>query len=272
MMNLVNGAAVGVISARDRGLAYGDGVFRTFPLRGKQPVLWRRQYAKLAHDCLALGIECPAHGAFERDLAQIAATHSDCIVKIIVTRGDSARGYAPPAQAACTRIVSASPLPQYLPDRAEQGVRLHFCRLRLARQPALAGIKHLNRLESVLARAEWNDPGIAEGILCDTGDNVICGTMSNVFVFRDGTLFTPDLTGCGVAGVMRDLVIELAAAHTVPLRVTAIGIDELLAADEVFVVNSVIGLWPVAALTRKAWKCGPQSRRFQQWIGDAQSR
>ena len=271
-MNLVNGAAVDSISARDRGLAYGDGVFRTFPLRGKRPVLWQRQYAKLAHDCLALRIACPAVEAFERDLALIAATQSDCIVKIMVTRGEGARGYAPPAQAPCTRIVTASPLPQYPQDRAEQGVRIHFCRIRLACQPALAGIKHLNRLENVLARAEWSDPGIAEGIMCDADDNIICGTMSNVFIFRDGTLLTPDLARCGVAGVMRDLVIELAGAHAVPLRVTAIGIDELLAAEEVFVVNSVIGLWPVVALDRKVWKSGPQSRRFRQWIDDVQSR
>lgn len=269
-MNLVNGMAVDAISARDRGLAYGDGVFRTFPLRGKRPVLWQRQYAKLAHDCLALGIDCPAAKVFERDLALIAAMQPDCIVKIIVTRGNSARGYALPAQAACTRIVTASPLPQYLQDRAEQGVRIHFCRIRLASQPALAGIKHLNRLENVLARAEWSDQGIAEGIMCDADDNLICGTMSNVFIFRDGTLLTPDLTRCGVAGVTRDLVIEIAGESAVPHRVAAIGIDELLAAEEVFVVNSVIGLWPVVALERKVWKSGPLSRRFQQWIDDAQ--
>ena len=212
-MNLVNGIAGDAVSVRDRGLAYGDGVFRTFPLRAGKPVLWQRQYAKLAHDCAALKIECPAAAAFERDLALIAATEPDCVVKIIVTRGDSARGYAPPAEPSPTRVVISSPLPQYPAHYQEHGVRVHLCRIRLAPQPALAGIKHLNRLENVLARAEWNDATIAEGLMCDADDNVIGGTMSNLFLASGGKLLTPQLTRCGVSGVMRDLVIELARHH-----------------------------------------------------------
>ncbi len=267
-MTLINGIAAESVSVRDRGFAYGDGVFRTFPLRGGKPVLWHRQYTKLAHDCTALNIECPARAAIERDLVLLGG--ADCVVKITVTRGDSGRGYAPPGAAAPTRVVSANPLPQY-PAAWARGIAVRICRTRLAAQPLLAGIKHLNRLENVLARAEWRDRDIAEGLLCDTAGNLIGGTMSNVFIVSNGTLTTPDLSACGIAGVMRDLVMDLAQSHAIAVRVAAMNLDALLTADEVFVVNSVIGLWPVIALDRKIWNGGAVSLQMQQWIADAQS-
>ena len=181
-MNLINGVAGDAVSVRDRGLAYGDGVFRTFPVRGGKPALWQRQYTKLAHDCKAIAIDCPPSATLESDLAQIGASEPDCVVKIIITRGDSARGYAPPSEPKPTRVVTSSALPDYPKHNAETGVRTHLCRIRLATQPALAGIKQLNRLENVLARAEWSDPSITEGLLCDADDNVIGGTMSNLFI------------------------------------------------------------------------------------------
>lgn len=270
-MNLINGVAGDAVSVRDRGLAYGDGVFRTFPVRGGKPALWQRQYTKLAHDCKAIAIDCPPSATLESDLAQIGASEPDCVVKIIITRGDSARGYAPPSEPKPTRVVTSSALPDYPKHNAETGVRTHLCRIRLGTQPALAGIKHLNRLENVLARAEWSDPSITEGLLCDADDNVIGGTMSNLFIGKDGKLLTPDLKRCGVSGVMRELVVELARAYDTPLQIADIGIDELLAADELFVVNSVIGLWPVVALDRKTWIKGTLTTRMQQWIVDVQS-
>ena len=270
-MNIVNGVACDVVGVRDRGLAYGDGVFRTFPVRDGKPVMWRRQHAKLAQDCRALKMDCPDVATLQRDLALIGEETPECVVKIIVTRGESARGYAPPAASSPTRVVMSGPLPSYPPHYGEQGVQTHMCRLRLSAQPALAGVKHLNRLENVLARAEWSDAAIAEGLMCDANDNVICGTMSNLFLLKDAQLVTPELTHCGVSGVMRDVVIELARSHSIDTRITAVSMDELLAADEVFVVNSVIGLWPVAALDRKIWSKGATTTRFQQWIRDAQN-
>ncbi len=264
-MNIINGIAGETISVRDRGFAYGDGVFRTFPLRHGKPVLWQRQYAKLANDCRALKIDCPPAALLERDLSLLDTP--DCIVKIVVTRGDSARGYAPPPAAVPARVIISSPLPQCLAAYSSQGVGVHLCRTRVAVQPTL---EHLNRLENMLARAEWSDPDIAEGLLCDTEDNMIGGTMSNLFIARRGRLITPDLTRCGVAGVMRDFVMELAHAHGIPLQVTAISLDDLFDAEEVFVVNSVIDLWPVVALGPRTWNPGALGSQMQQWIADAQ--
>ncbi len=269
-MNLVNGIVSDAISVRDRGLAYGDGVFRTFSLRGAKPVLWQRQYAKLADDCHALKLICPAQKDLERDIAFVATTEPDCIVKIIVTRGEAARGYAMPDKHEMTRLVISNAPPTYPAQYYDCGVQVQLCRLRLSTQPALAGLKHLNRLENVLARAEWSDTRIAEGLMLDTGGNVVCGTMSNLFAVRHDALFTPALTRCGVDGVMRNLVIDLARAHDIPLHIADVTLDELLAADELFVVNSVIGLWPIVTIDGKTWAKGPLTTRLQQLLGDAQ--
>lgn len=269
-MNLVNGAESDAISVRDRGLMYGDGVFRTFTLRGGKPVLWPRQYSKLAADCRVLRIACPAAAVFESDLGAVAARFPDCVVKIVVTRGGGERGYAIPAAASPMRVVSASRPPDYPLFHYERGVRARLCRIRLALQPALAGIKHLNRLENVLARSEWSDPEIAEGLLCDAEGNVIGGTMSNVFLVRGRELVTPDLARCGVAGVQRELVIELARINHVPARIANVSLGDLLTADELFVVNSVIGVWQITALERKTWNTGPMTAQIRRWINDAQ--
>jgi 4-amino-4-deoxychorismate lyase len=269
-MNLINGVAADAIGLHDRGLAYGDGVFRTFALRNGKPVLWPRQYRKLAHDCQALGIACPSAQTLEAEMSMLGA--ADCVVKIIITRGESARGYAPPWPPVMpTRIIISSPPPERPQSNARNGVRVHLCRLRLSSQPALAGIKHLNRLENVLARSEWSHPDIAEGLLCDAAGDVIGGTMSNVFIVKNRALITPALGDCGVAGVMRELVLELGNSHAIPIKITAVSLDDLLAADEVFIVNSLIGLWPVIAAKHKAWTAGALSAQMQNWIANAQS-
>ncbi len=271
-MNLVNGIESDWISVRDRGLTYGDGVFRTFVLRGGKPVQWSRQYAKLAADCEALRIACPPAAVLEHDLAAVAMRSPDCVIRIVITRGAGERGYAIPAVASPVRAVSASPLPDYPQRHYDRGVRVQACRMRLAAQPALAGIKHLNRLENVLARAEWSDPEIAEGLLCDTDGNVIGGTMSNLFLARGGQLVTPDLARCGVAGVQRDLVIELAGINSIRVGIANVSIDEMLAADELFLVNSVIGVWQIAEFGRKSWRPGPMTAQIRRWIEHAEDR
>lgn len=269
-MNLVNGVESESISVRDRGLMYGDGVFRTFRLHRGKPVLWLRQYAKLAADCEVLRLVCPAADVLGRDLVAVAMRFPDCVIRIVITRGSGERGYAIPAAASPVRVVSASPLPDYPQRYYDHGVRVQLCRIRLAAQPALAGIKHLNRLENVLARAEWSDPGIAEGLLCDLDGKVICGTMSNVFLVQGDELVTPDLAHCGVAGVQRELVIELARTNGIATRIAYVSIDELLAAGELFLVNSVIGVWPIAAFGQKSWHPGPVTAQVRRWIEHAE--
>lgn len=254
---LINNKPGNLISIRDRGLLYGDGVFRTLRATQGKAQHWLLHYQKLQHDCTALGIACPDVALLSAELNDLLAQHPDGVVKLIVTRGEGTRGYAPSIQAAPTHIWDISPIPDYPADWATHGIKARLCQMRLSHQPRLAGIKHLNRLENVLAAAEWNDADIAEGVLLDATGNVIEGTRSNLFMVWDGTLLTPDLSRCGVAGVQRERVMEWAATHNVPCRVEQFGLDELLAADEVFLVNSVIGLWPVRELQSRIWSHYP---------------
>lgn len=261
-MILVNGVTRADLPAMDRGLAYGDGVFRTLPVHDGVPRHWARHYARLARDCAALGLACPEAPLLLHE-TRLAREGSTCTIKIIITRGASRRGYAYTRDAEPTRVVIGTAWQPYPAACREAGVTARLCSLRLAHQPALAGVKHLNRLENVLARAEWDDPCIAEGILCDAEDNAICGTMTNLFLVKDGKLMTPRLDRCGVTGVTRDRVLEAAGRLRYGCEIRNIARAEVLAADEIFLVNSLAGVWPVRALEAKAWPAGPVTRALQ---------
>ncbi|MHB0991274.1 MAG: aminodeoxychorismate lyase [Burkholderiales bacterium] len=255
-MMFVNGIEQASISPADRGLNYGDGVFRTMTMHHGRVRNWALHYRKLASDCERLGIVCPAIDVLETDLARIAKADMACVVKIIVTRGVGGRGYGVFNQMQPGRIVSSSALPVHPPEYATEGIVARLCAIRLARQPLLAGIKHLNRLEQVIARNEWNDPAIAEGLLCDEAGHVIGGTMSNVFIIRDRQLYTPDLTGSGIAGVTRDRILASASSLGLMATIAQLDLQELLEADEVLLCNSVIGVWQIRELHRKRWEKG----------------
>jgi len=267
-MILVNGEARDQVSAMDRGLAYGDGVFRTFPARNGAPVQWQRQYAKLARDAAVLELRVPQADVLETEVRTVCGDEPACAVKIIVTRGAGARGYRYTAEGGCTRVVTSTPLTENVSAQRE-GVAVRRCSLRLAHQPALAGVKHLNRLENVLARAEWSDPRIAEGILCDVEGYVIAGTMTNIFIAVDDALATPRVDRCGVAGVTRERVIEAAALQGVACAVTTLSWSDILGADEVFLVNSLNGAWPVRDLDGQVRMPGPMTRWVQGWLEQA---
>ena len=264
---LINGVASDQVSIDDRGLLYGDGVFRTMRLQDGQVQHWPRHYHKLQQDCAALDIACPQAVLLQDELQHLSRHQPDGIAKIIITRGvQQKRGYAPAANPVPTRILILFPAPDTPSHFDTQGIRLRLCDLRLSHQPRLAGIKHLNRLENVLAAAEWNDPQIAEGLLLDTVGNIIGGTRSNLFIVRSGELHTAELSLCGVAGMQRERVIEWATQHKVPCRIGHYKLADVLGADELFLVNSVIGLWPVRELQNRTWNQHPISLQVQNWL------
>lgn len=264
-MWLINGQTEIGISPLDRGLNYGDGVFRTLRTYTGKPVWWADHYAKLARDCAALSLACPEQNLLLREVETVARGESDAVVKITVTRGPGTRGYAPPEPSAPTRIVAASPLPDYA-QQAAYGVSVRWCSLRLARQADLAGIKHLNRLENVLARKEWCDPDITEGLLCDDTGAVIGGTMTNIFMMRDDQLLTPDLSLSGIEGVTRSRILRAAELHNIDLQIRRLEAADILAADEVFLSNSIAGLWRVAGLEDRRWTSTRWTAQFKRWI------
>ena len=261
---LINGHREGGIHPFDRGLAYGDGVFRTFPVCGGIPHCWERHYRKLCEDSKSLGIVCPPEEVLAADIDMLVGQGEDATIKIIITRGESARGYVVPALAQPTRLVIRTPVPSYPPDNAIDGVKLHLCELRMAHQPKLAGIKHLNRLENVLARMEWVDPQITDGLLLDVAGNVIESTTSNIFMRTGSHLTTPDLGRCGVAGVTRTRILELAPHFGYRPQVADITLEQLLDAEEVVICNSLYGAWQVRELSGNSWEHGQLAAKLRE--------
>jgi 4-amino-4-deoxychorismate lyase len=258
---LINGSFNQAISPFDRGFAYGDGVFRTIKMVGGLPELWPQHYQKLVADCAAINIVCPSAELLMSDIAQLfsedaSAENKSAVAKIIITRGEGNRGYTPPAITAPMRVVTKSVMPEYPEERFSVGVNLTVCETRLAAQTKLASIKTLNRLENVLARMEWSTPDITEGILLDTLGNVIECTAANIFARFGDTLLTPDLTQCGVAGITRQRIVEL--AHTLSLKtsIETFNLEKLLAADEVVICSSLFGVWQVKNICDKTLKTG----------------
>lgn len=262
MTCLVNGARVNELPVNDRGLAYGDGVFETMRVVGGRLPLGDYHFSRMKLGLQRLRIGQDMAQVIDQ-AAQLAGQLGEGIVKIIVTRGPGQRGYAPPASSQPTLIFQTSDTPLYPAERAEQGVKLFPCNTQLAVQPLLAGIKHLNRLEQVLARAEWDDPAFAEGLLCDTDGHPIECTMSNLFVRIGEQWVTPELGRCGVRGVMRDCLMDTLDAAGERVGEMQVTQDQLLAADEVFCCNSVFGVWPVIGLMDKYWPIGPSTRGIQ---------
>lgn len=251
----------------DRGLAYGDGVFRTLRLSHSQPCSWTLHYHRLEFDCNALSIVCPSSEVLLDDIQSLSdGTEDSSVIKIIVTRGESVRGYAVPPLAQPTRIVMRTAMPQFPENYYQDGVTLHLCNIRLARQTRLAGIKHLNRLENVLARMEWTDHGIADGLMMDEGGDVIECTSANLFARFGETLVTPDLSASGVIGVTRERVMKLAPSLGYMVEVRHLRLSELMDADEVLICNSLFGVWQVRYLSSHAWQAGTLAARLRELL------
>ncbi len=203
---------------------------------------------RLESGCRYLGLPFPPHELLFSECCAAIGAGQQGVLKILLTRGVGGRGYRPPSAAEPTRIIVFYPWPEYPQHWWQDGIRLRICATRLGENLALAGLKHLSRLEQVLARAEWDDPGIAEGLMLDSSGHVVEGTMTNLFLLRDGTLITPDLSRCGVTGVMRGVVMDVARERGIPVTERTLALQELASADALFVTNSLIGIWPVREL------------------------
>jgi len=260
--HLVNGRLTDQVSVLDRGLRYGDGCFETMALHEGRIRLWHRHYERLMKGCERLRIQPDFdREVLERELDKLIGNTEQAIVRLTVTRGCSGKGYAYTDKQEPTRILSLLPGPEHPSKYQEEGVAVRLCKTTLGRNPALAGIKHLNRLEQVLARSEWNDE-FAEGLLFDDQGFVIEGTITNVFIVEDETVYTPLLESCGVAGVMRAELIERMNQHGINAHEVEIDRDRLLAANECFLTNAVIGIWPVNSIENKPFQVGKVTRRL----------
>lgn len=255
MTTWINGRKGSRLDHRDRGLQYGDGVFETMCVHRGEVRLLQYHLDRLYAGCRRLEIKGPALQVLRRELQSAAQRRRNGILKLIVTRGPGARGYRTTGLERCTRILSLHALPRPAPaspagvrNLAATAVRVRLCATPLGLNPRLAGLKTLNRLESVLARAEWRDLRVWEGLMQDLDENIVCGTMSNLFLRTGPLLLTPLLDRCGVAGVMRRWILQAARALNLEPVERRIRWQDLIAGEEVFLSNAVVGLKSVAVI------------------------
>ncbi|KAF0811723.1 Aminodeoxychorismate lyase [Andreprevotia sp. IGB-42] len=267
MHRLVNGKAKDALSLADRAFQFGDGVFRTLKMVDGGVPFWLRQLDRLTHDAAVLGIEAPSASDWLADMAWLHKQGvRDAALKFIVTRGESQRGYAYPDVVKPNRIAQAAPLPVYADVLFSEGATVRWCDTRTSWQPRLAGIKHLNRLENVLARNEWRDSAIFEGLMCDRDGAVVEGVMSNILLLEGKSLVTPKLETGGVSGVMRGVALEAAARLNWAVSENNVTPERLLRANRVWLCNSLAGIVPVRALAGRHWEPHAADLQLQEVI------
>ena len=260
-ITLINGKPADNPGPDDRGFQFGDGLFETIAVRQGTACFLKRHMRRLQQGCRILSIHGINIEELSETIQQQAAQHEQAIIKLIVTAGSSSRGYRRSSTSTPTVVIKITAIPEVNPD---QPLKVMLCNTRLARQPRLAGIKHLNRLEQVLARQEWDDDSIQEGLILDTENCLIEATASNLFLVRDDKLITPDLTNCGVAGVMRAVVIDCARTAGLETSRVALNLDDLKTADEVFLTNALFGIRPVYEIMGHGdYKTGPVTSLLQ---------
>ncbi len=264
---LINGEVKSTIRVLDRGLQYGDGLFETMAMRNGKIHLWDAHWERLTYGCKQLSIPLPDKELIENEIDLICDENKEqekFIIKLIVTRGEGDRGYRFSNVQNVTRILTSHSWPDYPNVYQTEGVVVRYCETTLSENKKLAGIKHLNRLEQVLARNEWDTDEFQEGLMLTLSGDVVDGTMSNIFAVKDNTIFTPGLTLCGVAGVMRKTVINLSKKLGVSVYEKTFTKVELEQADELFLTNSLFGIWPIKIIAKTRFtKVGEVTKKLQ---------
>lgn len=259
---LINGKPRRSVPVTDRGLQYGDGLFETIAVVAGRPALWDRHLSRLRLGCERLLLPVPDLDLLAREALSLTEGVDRGILKITYTAGAGQRGYGRPNPLRPTRILQYSPAPAFPSEFWRSGIDIGYCALRLTAQGVLRGIKHLGRIEQVLARREIDGRGLTEGLMLTENGEVVEGTATNLFAVKDGRLLTPPIATAGVRGVMRDYMLELAIAAGLEVEEEVLDPLALDAADELFLTNSLIGLWPVRSLEQRRYSCGPVGRRL----------
>jgi 4-amino-4-deoxychorismate lyase len=260
---LIDGVAEHLVPVLDRGLHYGDGVFETLGVRDGALRFEALHRQRLQEGCRRLALAVDVDAAFA-ELRELARDQQRCLLKLLVTRGDAvARGYAPTGSERPRRVSLRYDWPAERGNPALDGVRVATARTRLGESAQLAGIKHLCRLEQVLARLEIANSGEDEALMANGARRLISGTMSNVFLVTHFEILTPRVDRCGVSGVMREVLIREAGKAGLKLRETDVELAELTRASEIFLTNVRIGVWPVREVDGRRLQPGPVTRRLQ---------
>jgi len=267
-MNLLNGENKHCIEFSDRGFQYGDGLFETIEVLNQTPLFLDQHLQRLKKGCQRILIPEPDIPTLKKEAIQLSQGSETAVLKLIITRGSGGRGYRQPDTIHPTRLFTLHAFPDYPENFAQHGITARFCDTSLGINPALAGIKHMNRLEQIMARAEWNNSDIQEGLMLDIKGNVVEGTMSNIFLVKENILITPVIDQCGVKGILRNILIALAKKDQIQVIEKSLTKQELLSADGVFVTNSIIGVWPVKQIETKHFKIVSVIKHLQRLLLD----
>jgi 4-amino-4-deoxychorismate lyase len=256
-VNWVDGERQQNVPLPDRGLDYGDGLFETLLLESNKPLFPDLHWQRLRRGLTVL--EFP--DCIERVMRHFQLAIDELqqenwprtALRITVTRGAGPRGYTPPQVPKPRVIVSATRLGS-ANDSLPTAASLVKASMRWGNQPALMGIKHLNRLEQVLAAVEKQRAGADEALMLGQSWQLVSVASGNLFIVLDGEIHTPLLDECGIAGTRRQLVIETwAPAAGYRVSESRLDLAALQDASEVFYSNTLWGLRPVASLEDLRW-------------------
>ncbi|QDE31491.1 aminodeoxychorismate lyase [Shewanella polaris] len=263
----VNYVENGLINPLDRGVAYGDGVFATMRTASADmlaEVLFLAEHiARVQQSCERLGIEWHASNQLLQQLNQLAQQYPQHCIKLLLTRGVGGRGYQAPLSANVTEVLSVHPIPEHYLDWQQTGISLASSPIFLGRQPLLAGIKHLNRLEQVLIKSQPLSSHHQDWLVFDCDGNVIESSIANIFIVKNDQVFTPAITHAGVSGVMREVMIDSLLGHDIAVMATQLTIGDIQTADHIFITNSLFGIIDVAAIDDFQFSRWTQTSRFR---------
>ena len=261
----------------DRGLAYGHGVFESMLYSEGEVALVDFHLDRLITGAERLGIaviRSNVVSSLDSFCAKLALQEDTiCVIKLILTAGSGGRGYKNPDEMNPRLVVIDSPIPDDLDEQRAAGISLWRCSSQLSVNPQLAGIKHLNRLEQVLARNELHRQECSDGLMFDHSGCLIETTSANVFLkTRSAGWMTPSLSTAGVAGVMRSILIErLFPSLNIALEVRSVHEAVLEEIEEIFVCNSIRGILPVKGVVSRndvmaSYAIGSSTRDLQAML------
>lgn len=263
----VNHVENGLISPFDRGVAYGDGVFATMRTASSDMpagiLFLDGHISRLLQSCERLSIKWHPSDLLIQQLILLAQQYPQHCIKLLLTRGVGGRGYQAPLSANVTEVVSVHPIPEHYLDWQQSGISLASSPICLGRQPLLAGIKHLNRLEQVLIKSQPLHSTHQDWLVFDCDGNVIESSMANIFVVKNGHVFTPAITHAGVSGVMRETLIDTLLCQGLSVMATQLTLGDIQAADNIFITNSLFGIVDVTAIDDFQFSRWTQTSRFR---------
>lgn len=262
----LDGRAVTALPLPDRGLEFGDALFETLRLHRGKPLLLDAHLQRLQRGLEQLrfpACEQRVREQLTNVLSGVADELSEAAVRLTLTRGAGPRGYRPPQQATPRILITLTPLDDGPWPLDQPAATIIEAQLRLHSQPALAGLKHANRLEQVMAADEAGVAGADEALMRHADGRVICMASGNLFAVESGRLITPNLHDCGIEGTLRGWLIERLGAEVVDLS-----LERLLDAQEWFYGNSLVGCRPVAAFAGRQWTQHDTCRQVNQRLAE----